>query len=337
VVASIESLNPSIAVGVAPFPGDTTAKTRVVLTPFQALSVWAKSPHIQAANTFVDLPAGTDGVRTMYVRVYDAAQPAGSGAAIGRGRFGTPTGNASNVVSDTIVLDTVAPTVVVKRTPEPQRAGEPVTVGRLGIVRQWGLQRGQRRRRGVCDLGLRRRDEKLRARRLPHVSLARNVHGAVHASRQRWQCGDDVNPGDDHARNVGRDGYCDPDDESAADDAAANRCDAARCESRTGGTSKGTTATYPCGLGTRDTRSAGRPSPSAPTPDGCGAKHCGYRRPVEGDPGTSVAQRELSSPGRSTRPGGELELDSRSCRSSGEESAQVKGVPHRTGLKKPKG
>jgi hypothetical protein len=81
-----------------------------------------------AANTFVDLPAGTDGVRTMYVRVYDAAQPAGSGAAIGRGRFGTPTGNASNVVSDTIVLDTVAPTVVVKRTPEPQRAGEPVTL-----------------------------------------------------------------------------------------------------------------------------------------------------------------------------------------------------------------
>jgi chitodextrinase len=80
-----------------------------------------------AADLSVQLAGGPDGIRTIYARVFDAA--AGgvlSGRFLGP-TFGLPSGNASQAVSDTVVLDTVGPKIVVKRTPEPQKAGKAVT------------------------------------------------------------------------------------------------------------------------------------------------------------------------------------------------------------------
>ncbi|MDX6408909.1 MAG: hypothetical protein QOE13_1980, partial [Gaiellaceae bacterium] len=79
------------------------------------------------ADFSVQLAGGPDGIRTIYARVFDAAA-AGvlSGRLLGP-TFGLPSGNASQAVSDTVVLDTVGPKIVVKRTPEPQKAGKAVT------------------------------------------------------------------------------------------------------------------------------------------------------------------------------------------------------------------
>jgi hypothetical protein len=78
-------------------------------------------------DTFVRLAGGPDGIRTIYARAFDAAASGGAGGRITGPSFGVPSGNASQAVSDTVVLDTVGPKVVVNRTPEPQKAGKAVT------------------------------------------------------------------------------------------------------------------------------------------------------------------------------------------------------------------
>lgn len=93
------------------------------------------------ADSLVTLAAGSDGPRTVYARVFDAAQAPGNGASIGRapGSFGLPPGNASAAISDSILLDTTGPKIVVTRTPEPQKAGKPVTFDGSQSVDQGGF------------------------------------------------------------------------------------------------------------------------------------------------------------------------------------------------------
>jgi PKD domain len=71
-----------------PAPLDTSG----CLTPF-------------ATSALRILPEGPDGVRTVSAQFEDAAFPAGFAVAVG-----SPSGNLSSVASDTIVLDTTAPT-----------------------------------------------------------------------------------------------------------------------------------------------------------------------------------------------------------------------------------
>jgi chitodextrinase len=72
------------------------------------------------------LAPGPDGLRFVYARVFDLAQAPGSGRVLGDS-FGPPAGNVSQVAMASITLDTTSPKLAVSRSPEPQKAGKPVT------------------------------------------------------------------------------------------------------------------------------------------------------------------------------------------------------------------
>jgi hypothetical protein len=89
-----------------------------------------------APEATVNLKAGPDGPRSVFVRVWDnASPPAGAGLT----RLGTPAGNVSQAASDTILLDTTGPRVQVDRTPEPAKAGKPVSFDASSSVDQAGF------------------------------------------------------------------------------------------------------------------------------------------------------------------------------------------------------
>ena len=75
-------------------------------------------------TTTVSLSSGPDGPRSVFARAFDRAQPPG-----GLGRpgdpFGQPSGNASEVATAHIVVDTTGPRLDVSRSPEPQKAAKP--------------------------------------------------------------------------------------------------------------------------------------------------------------------------------------------------------------------
>jgi PKD domain len=81
------------------------------------------------SDAVVTLRPGSDGLRSVYARVFDSQAPGGGDDVIGLrdGSFGLPPGNMSEVASASIVLDTTGPKLVVSRSPEPQKAGQPVS------------------------------------------------------------------------------------------------------------------------------------------------------------------------------------------------------------------
>jgi hypothetical protein len=105
----------------------------VQFSPTATFSCAASSVCVSpfAPTTSVTLPAGPDGPRTVYARVFDMAQaptwkpPPTVGLPLSHS--GLPAGNASNVLSATIELDTAGPKLVVTAAPQPGKVGKPVT------------------------------------------------------------------------------------------------------------------------------------------------------------------------------------------------------------------
>lgn len=77
------------------------------------------------APVYVDLPPGPDGIRTVHARVYDRARRAADDP--DATAFGTPPGNVSQPFSDSVVLDTTPPTLLVRISTVRATVGVPVT------------------------------------------------------------------------------------------------------------------------------------------------------------------------------------------------------------------